>query len=494
MSRGQPIKRVGRYAVYGAIASGGMASVHWGRLVGEAGFARVVAIKRLHPHIAADPDFTTMLRDEARIVARIRHPNVVPTLDMVSGEGELILVMEYVHGEALSRLNRTLRDEGGRVAPNLAAAIACAVLEGLHAAHEATDERGGPLGIVHRDVTPHNVLVGADGVARIADFGVARAAGRLQNSTQAGSLKGKIGYMSPEQIRSQTVDRRTDIYAAGVVLWEMLAGRRAFEAEDDIAAMARVLTDELQPPSTFVPGVPAGLDEVVRKALARDRGARFATAREMAVAIESVCTMASTREVSVWVERLAHDALAERAATLAAVEAYEMAVLESSGNHPAVSLLSSSAPRMVPPAEADPTQTVARRSSSEPISIVTRLTASAAPRTTTRPAVTRRPAVLLIALALFATLAVVAFARIGARDTDAPKNASAPDGSAPAIDSAPRPPPSAASTPSVVPSASASAGAGQKRGAAPQTTKPDCADPFRQGPDGILHVRPECVR
>src|SRR6185312_6236622 len=165
-------RTAGRYALHGEIASGGMASVYYGRLVGPAGFARVVAIKRLHPQLAALPEFVTMFFDEVRLTARIRHPNVVPTLDAVYENGELFLVMEYVHGESLSNLVRLAREQGIFVPPKVATSIVCGILHGLHAVHEARDERGEPLHIVHRDVSPQNVMVGFDGHARLLDFGI----------------------------------------------------------------------------------------------------------------------------------------------------------------------------------------------------------------------------------------------------------------------------------------------------------------------------------
>src|SRR5262245_60206940 len=172
---------IGRYALHDAIASGGMATVHLGKLLGAVGFARTVAIKRLHAQFAKDPDFVAMFLDEARIAGRIRHPNVVPILDFVQDDGELLLVMEYVHGESLARLARSWRTSTGQGVPvPIALSIMSAALYGLHAAHEATDERGAPLDIVHRDVSPQNILVSHDGVARVVDFGVAKAAGRMQ--------------------------------------------------------------------------------------------------------------------------------------------------------------------------------------------------------------------------------------------------------------------------------------------------------------------------
>jgi serine/threonine-protein kinase len=194
---------VGRYVLYGEIASGGMATVHFGRLLGPAGFARPVAIKRLHAQFARDPDFVKMFFDEARLAARIAHPNVVPTLDVVAADGEVFLVMEYVRGASLAQLIRTVRRSGERVQPLICVGIVSGMLHGLHAAHEARNDRGERMDLVHRDVSPQNVLVGTDGVPRLLDFGVAKASGRLQ-TTRDGQLKGKLAYMAPEQVCAAT--------------------------------------------------------------------------------------------------------------------------------------------------------------------------------------------------------------------------------------------------------------------------------------------------
>ena len=203
----------GRYALCGEIASGGMATVHLARQVGAAGFARMVAIKRLHERYSRDPDFVAMFLDEAHLVARIRHPNVVQTIDVVTEESELFLVMEYVHGESLLRMAQMAQRKSAVLPVRVVAAILAGALHGLHEAHEARGETGAPLGIVHRDVSPHNILIGTDGVARVLDFGVAKASQRIQ-TTQEGQLKGKLSYMAPEQIANQLVDRRTDVSAA----------------------------------------------------------------------------------------------------------------------------------------------------------------------------------------------------------------------------------------------------------------------------------------
>ena len=314
-----PTLVIGRYALFDEIASGGMASVHYGRLLGEQGFTRTVAIKRLHPHLARDPEFATMFLDEARVVARIRHPNVVPTLDVVNMSGELFIVMEYVQGESLARLNRAAHQSGAPMPPEVAATIMVGVLHGLHAAHEATTERGEPLHIVHRDVSPQNILVGLDGIPRLVDFGVAKAAGRA-HSTREGQLKGKIAYMAPEQIRLAMATPLVDVYAAAVVFWELLTCSRLFTADNDVTTLDRVMHMPVRPPSAVVASSPPALDEIVVRALDRDPEKRFASAREMARAIEDATRLASVSRVGEWVGSVAGALIAERAAKVAEIE------------------------------------------------------------------------------------------------------------------------------------------------------------------------------
>ncbi len=302
---------LGRYALFGEIAAGGMATVHLARLMGSVGFARTVAIKRLHPHLSKDPDFVAMFLEEARLAARVRHPNVVATLDVVDEDNELFLVMEYVAGESLSRLVRKTRDAGKRIPPRYVVGVMCAALEGLHAAHEATSERGTPLGIVHRDVSPQNIHVGLDGVARVLDFGIAKATNRVQE-TRTDQIKGKVAYMSPEQLAKGPIDRRADVYSAAVVLWEALTGARLFKADDVPSLVYAIMNDELRAPSTLVPDLPKGLDEIVMKGLDREAENRWSSAREMAVALEKVLAPAPPRDIGEWVRETAGDLLAWR--------------------------------------------------------------------------------------------------------------------------------------------------------------------------------------
>jgi serine/threonine-protein kinase len=310
--------QLGRYSLHAQLAGGGMATVYLARLNGAVGFGRTVAIKRLHPHLAKDPEFVTMFLDEARLSARIQHPNVVPTLDVVATDGELFLVLEYVKGETLSVVNRAMARQKAFIPVPIVASLVVGMLNGLDAAHEARDERGAPLEIVHRDVSPQNVMVGADGVARILDFGIAKAASRLGN-TREGQLKGKIAYMAPEQLMG-TVSRQTDIYAAGVVLWEELTGRRLFYAESEVHTMVLVQKGDIPRPSSLNPAVPGALDEIVMKALARNPEDRFRTAHEMASAIESVTELTSPNKVAEWLKGVAGELIDARAKLVKEIE------------------------------------------------------------------------------------------------------------------------------------------------------------------------------
>jgi serine/threonine-protein kinase len=311
-------ERVGRYLVFGPFASGGMATVHLARLVGPLGFRRTLAAKKLRRELV-NAEMALALVDEARLGARVQHPNVVQVLDVVNEGEQPIVFMEHVLGASLSRLLRTAEQAGVAVEVPIARAIGADMLTGLHAAHAATDEAGKPLGIVHRDVSPQNVLVGVDGIARVADFGVAKALGRAQ-FTRDGQVKGKLAYMSPEQMRGEAVDARTDVFAAGIVIWEMLTGTRLFVGEDDKQTIGRVLVAEVPPPSHRRPELAPGLDAILARALDRDPSTRFATARAFAEALRASGPSATPEAVGAWVERLCGGELEERRHAIAAVE------------------------------------------------------------------------------------------------------------------------------------------------------------------------------
>lgn len=305
---GGNLRVIGRYVLHDEIASGGMAKVHLGRLQGQVGFAKTVAIKRLHEQYASDPEFREMFVDEAHIVARIQHPNVVGVLDVVALEGELFLVMEYVHGVPLMRLMRRLQKAGKRVDPRIAVSIGTGMLYGLHAAHEANRESGEPLNIVHRDVNPQNVMVGADGVSRVLDFGIAKASHRY-HQTGAGVVKGKLRYMAPEQIADKPVDRRSDVFAASVVIWEMLTGEDLFSTQNPADLIDEIVKGKYRKPSDVAPGLPTALDDIVMKGLAPYARLRYPTALEMAVDLEKALPPATAREVGEWVTSIAGDSL-----------------------------------------------------------------------------------------------------------------------------------------------------------------------------------------
>jgi serine/threonine protein kinase len=300
--------RVGRYETLRPIASGGMATVYLGRSRGAHGFERQVAIKAMHPHLADDPEFVAMFLDEARMASNIRHPNVVPTLDIAEEEGRIFLVMEYIEGLSLQAMLRAVRKNLESVPLPIALRILLDMLAGLHAAHELRMSDGALMRLVHRDVSPQNVLVGADGIARIMDFGIAHAETRI-TSTRGAQVKGKVPYMSPEQLEAGAVDRRSDVYAAGIVTWELLAGERLFRADDNGLLLNVVLRGAREPPSRLNRDIPARIDAVCMRALALSPGDRFSTAAAFAEALEEAAAashvgIASARALAAFVKAL----------------------------------------------------------------------------------------------------------------------------------------------------------------------------------------------
>ncbi|MBX3261170.1 MAG: serine/threonine protein kinase [Labilithrix sp.] len=470
-----------------------MATVYFGRQRGALGFARTVAIKSMHPQLAKDPSFRAMFVDEAHLTARIRHPNVVPTLDIVQSETKLLIVMEYVEGVSLSVLLRAAKERGVKLPVQVIATIARDLLDGLHAAHELVDEHGRPLGVVHRDVSPQNVLVGVDGIARVVDFGVAKATGRSYQ-TQTGEIRGKVGYMAPEQMFGEGVDRRTDIYAAGVVLWEALVGDRLFNAPTD-AALVLLVTRGMTVAPSLARGerLPEGLDALVSRALAQEPTARFATAAEMAALVASVAPAASREEVGRLVRELAPAELALRASYLR----QSTPELEAASLEP----------------EAKAVLDVLTRATSTRATMSRDLPAS--PHTVVMPEQARRPfvPVLLPILAgmavlsivfLISTIRFVSRGRAAATDGElrsaasgalasasaAPPTAAAPAGSA---DEAAVAAAAADAGDAPRPVAAASAKKSASKGSA-SAARPDCTLPYTTDREGHRHYKAECLR
>jgi eukaryotic-like serine/threonine-protein kinase len=287
-------ERLGDYELLQPIASGGMGTVYLARKVSS---GELRAIKRIHTHLHSGAEFVAMLRDEARLSGCVIHRNVVRTYELGQSEGTLFLVMEYVAGRTLHSLFRALSSHMPP-AP-IALKIIRDVLCGLHAAHSAVAEDDAPLGLIHRDISPQNVIVGDDGVTRILDFGVAKARGNLQETAE-GVVKGKLAYMAPETLRGSAVTQRVDVYATGVLLWELLTGQRLFQGESDASTIGRVLEHAIPRPSTCSASVSPALDDVVLKATARTPEQRYESAQAFLRALDEVATFAAADEVVAW--------------------------------------------------------------------------------------------------------------------------------------------------------------------------------------------------
>jgi serine/threonine-protein kinase len=287
----RPGTRLGRYEVLIGIAQGGMARVWAARQQGHRGFTKIVAIKTILPALTSDPSFEAMFLDEARVAAGVHHPNVCQIFDLGEEAGVLYLAMEWVNGESLARiLKPPIKGDPKREAQRLNARIAARIVAdaaaGLHAAHELADETGQQLEVVHRDVSPQNILVTLTGNVKVTDFGVAKALGSSHEATAAGQIKGKAAYMSPEQAAAGTVDRRSDIFALGIVLYEITTGKRPFHGENQIATLKLLLEGRFEPPGAIVPGYPRELEAIVMRAMAMDPSERFPSADRMKVALE----------------------------------------------------------------------------------------------------------------------------------------------------------------------------------------------------------------
>ena len=312
-------ERMGRYELVSEIASGGMGSVFLARLLGDADVSRVVAIKRIHPHLARTQGVAEMFLDEARIAARIDHPNVCQVYEYGREAGSSFLAMEFLAGESLLGVVRRLAMGRTSVEPVAHAArvafVMAEVCDGLHAAHEVRDANGEPLNVVHRDVSPHNVFITFDGAVKVVDFGIASASSRLHH-TETGTIKGKFAYMAPEQLQGMRADRRADVWAVGVVLWELLALKRLFRHENPSAVVQAVENQHIERPSEALLGLPLAFDDIVLRALERDPTRRTPTAQalstELRDAVHRLGVKVDRGEIATWMAALFPDGAQRR--------------------------------------------------------------------------------------------------------------------------------------------------------------------------------------
>ena len=286
--------RVGRYEVLTHLATGGMAQIYLARQTGLGAFERHVVLKTILRERATDQRFVTMFLDEAKLAATLNHQNIAQVYEVDQADGAYFMAMEYVHGENARAILETTLRRGWTIPLELAVMIVSGAAAGLHHAHERKGKQGQPLNIVHRDVSPANIIVAFDGVVKIVDFGIAKASVRSAQ-THSGTLKGKIAYMSPEQCNGKPVDRRTDVFALGIVLYELLTVRRLFKADTDFLTMSSIVAGRIEKPSRFRADLPKPLENITLKALAHDPAMRFQTADEMRLALEQFANSAGLR-------------------------------------------------------------------------------------------------------------------------------------------------------------------------------------------------------
>lgn len=467
-------RTLGRYEVGPPLASGGMGLVCLGKLRGPFGYERVVALKRLHPHLSTDPDALTMAVDEARLGGLVHHKSLVPIVDVVREDGETVLVCEYVHGPSLAELMAIMKRRGEKLPTPVAVALVASVLEGLEALHDARDPEGHPLRVVHRDVSPHNVLVAPDGTAKLSDFGIATHALK-RHATLDGQVRGKATYMAPEQLAGKAVDARADLFAVGVMLWELLTGARLFANIDDDRPA------EAPRPSDRGAGTSA-LDEVVARALTTSREARFESASLMLEALLEAQPAASARAVRTQLDAVLGPWRDERRALLDA-----LAATGSSGDERKTEPTRPARPAVGRPAADAPHQ-------SQP-----------PPRRLQRAWL-----MVLVPLALVASWGWARPRQERAASstptaTPTPTSTSTPTPTA-ASTSTPTPTPTSTSTPTPkststtapTPTSASTPTATAKRAAPPppaasSRAKPSCDPPFVVDREGVKQFRPECL-
>ena len=311
--------RLGKFELLARIAKGGMAEIFLARQSDRVGLSRLVVVKRILPHLAEEAPFVEMFLEEARLAALISHPNVVQIYDVGESEGDFYIAMEYIDGPSVGVLTRRARQSKIPVPPLIAAEIVAQSCDGLHAAHELRDEGGVPLGLVHRDISPHNLMLTRNGMVKLLDFGVAKAQDSAVK-TNTGSIKGKFPYMSPEQCRGDNLDRRTDVFSLGVVFYELVCAERLFQRPTDLMTLKAITEDPLPLPRDRNPELPEELSEVIRRALSRDRDVRYSDAAQFGQALRSALAglgeRTSAKTLATYVEERFGDELEQRAATL----------------------------------------------------------------------------------------------------------------------------------------------------------------------------------
>ena len=278
---------LGKYKLVKLVASGGMAEVYLARKGGAAGFEKLICLKRILPHLAKDKAFVEMFLNEARLAARLDHPNIVSIFDLGEVNGNYFIAMEFIDGPSLRAIAKTAVDRGELLpVPEVVKCISMAAA-GLEYAHNLTDSDGRPLGLVHRDISPDNILVHKNGAAKVVDFGIAKAA-NSSSGTRTGTLKGKIAYMPPEQLRGEPLDRRADVFALGVCLYELIAGKRPWEGTSEVALIGKIMTEEPAPLAPLRPNLPPALIAIVEKCLSKDREGRYQSCEELHAALDGV--------------------------------------------------------------------------------------------------------------------------------------------------------------------------------------------------------------
>lgn len=287
--------KLGKYFVGARLAAGGTASVYLARLAGPHNFERLVALKIIHEHLSDEQEFVNMFLDEANLAARLNHPNIVHLYELAKEQGELFLAMEYLHGQPLSQLSERVAELGTSLPPDLVAWIGARAAEGLAHAHDLTDDEGKPVGLVHRDISPHNIFVTYDGIVKVVDFGIARAEGRIAK-TALGQLKGKFGYMSPEQALGHAFDHRADLFALGATLWEVALGTRLFKGQDEVDTLRLVVESNVPAAKDLVPDFPDELEAILRKALEPNPEERYSTSAEMARDLRGMIDAEGTKD------------------------------------------------------------------------------------------------------------------------------------------------------------------------------------------------------